>query len=423
MPDPDVLIVGAGLSGLCAARTLQQAGRSCVILEASDGIGGRARTDIIDGFRCDRGFQVLLTAYPEAQQVLNYSNLGLQSFEPGALVRYRGKFVRFADPWRRPQHAMATALSPLASLADKLRVALLKRDVSRDSLNQIFQRPETTTLKRLRRAGFSERIIEHFFKPFLGGVFLENELNTSSKMFDFVFRMFANGDAALPHDGMGAMAEQLAKQLPPNAIRTNASVAHVKPKQVLLESGEVLTAPVVIVACDLPAALKLCDLPISGSRRKEGKSVTCVYFTAPKPPLTEPILVLNGEGSGPINNLCVPSQVCPSYAPSGQSLISVSSLGTPAVSDLASLEGAIRRQLKQWYGNQVDSWGHLRTYSIDHALPDQTALSLTPVSKSPMIEKGLFICGDHCNTASIQGAMVSGREAAENVLDRVGNKR
>ena len=416
MPNPEVLIIGGGLAGLCCARTLHQAGRSCLILEASDGIGGRARTDTIDGFQCDRGFQVLLTAYPEAQEILNYPNLGLQTFEPGALVRYRGKFVRFSDPWRRPRHAIATALSPLASLSDKLRVAKLKYDVSRGPLNKLFERSETTTLSRLRTARFSDRIIEHFFKPFLGGVFLENELTTSSRMFDFVFRMFANGDAALPRDGMGAMAKQIAQQLPAHFIRINAPVAQLKPKQVVLESGEVLSAPTVVVACDLSAALKLQGMPSGGIKSQAGKSVTCLYFTAPKPPLAEPILVLNGEGSGPINNLCVPSQVCPSYAPRGHSLISVSSLGTSSQSCLDSLEASVRAQLKTWYGSQVESWNHLKTYCIPNALPDQTAPSLNPVAKNPCLSDGLYVCGDHRNTASIQGAMVSGRETAEGVL-------
>jgi len=171
MPNTEVLIIGAGLAGLCCARRLHEAGVSFQLLEASDDIGGRARTDEVDGFLLDHGFQVLLTAYPEAKQVLDYDALELARFAPGALVRYRGKFRRFSDPWRSPRHLLSTALSPVGSLADKLRVARLRSRVCRGSLEALFERPESTTIESLRSAGFSSQIIEAFFRPFLGGSF------------------------------------------------------------------------------------------------------------------------------------------------------------------------------------------------------------------------------------------------------------
>ena len=161
-----VVVVGAGLAGLSCARTLQEHGVGVTVIEASDAIGGRVRTDRLSGFLFDRGFQVLQTAYPEARRVLDYAALKLQPFYPGALVYREGRFHRVADPWRRPQHALSTLLSPLGTLSDKLRVARLQQHVSGLTLEQLFDQPESSTMEALRRSGFTESMIEGFFRPF-----------------------------------------------------------------------------------------------------------------------------------------------------------------------------------------------------------------------------------------------------------------
>ncbi len=414
MSDPETIIVGGGLAGLSCAQRLNEAGKSTQILEASDQVGGRARTDKVDGFLLDRGFQVLLTAYPAAKRLLDYEKLDLRRFEPGALVRYQGKFHRFADPWRRPRHFLATALSPIATIGDKLRVARLKRRVCHGSLEQLYQLPETTTDARLRDEGFSNRIIEHFFRPFLGGVFLEAELQTSSRMFDFVFRMFAEGEAALPAQGMGQMARQVSDTLPAETIKTNARVKNIVKNLVKLESGEALTAENIVVASDAPAAARM----LGDRSLTNWHQVTCVYFAADQPPIEEPILVLNGEKAGPINNLCVPSQVAQSYAPNGQSLVSVSVLGIHNSGADGSMLNRVVQQLVEWFGDGVKDWRHLKTYEIPLALPDQSPPALTPVSKPSKREEGIYLCGDYLDTASIQGAIVSGQRAADCILNQ-----
>ena len=408
MSNPEVTIIGGGLSGLCCARRLHEAGVSFQLLEASDDVGGRARTDEVNGFLLDRGFQVLLTAYPEARNVLDYDALNLASFTSGALVRYRGKFHRFVDPWRSPRHLLATAISPIGSLTDKLRVAQLRSRVCRGSLDKVFERPETRTIDALRQAGFSERIIELFFRPFLGGVFLDYELNTSSRMFEFIFRMFATGSAVVPAGGIGEIAHQIVNELPHENLRTRISVETLQGTTIRLTSGEILEAGTIVLACEAPVAAKLLGTTTPPS----GRGVTCLYFAAERPPIEEPILVLNGDGTGPINNLCVPSQVTPTYAPAGQALVSVTVLGIPD----GDIEASVRKQLRDWFGPDAIAWRHLRTYRIPYALPSQAPPALSPVGKSAKRSDHLFVCGDYLDTASIQGAMVSGRRAAECVM-------
>jgi phytoene dehydrogenase-like protein len=407
--ETDAIIIGGGMAGLSCAVHLTRLGKKCVVLEASDRPGGRVRTDEVDGFLLDRGFQVFLTAYPEAQTLLDYRALDLREFEPGALVWMRGRFQRLVDPWRRPSRLCATLASPAATFGDKVRIAQFRRHVTRGPLADIYQRPEQTMLARLRAQGFSQVVIERFFRPFLGGVFLDRELETSSRLGEFVFRMFSQGTAALPARGMEQLARQLAEQLPGGTLRTGVRVETLDGKRVKLADGQWLEAPHVVVATEAPVARRLLGDPYPAS----GRSVTCLYYAASEPPLVEPILVLNGEGeaAGPINNLCVPSQVAPSYAPAGQALVSVTVLGAPG--DGEGLQRRVKAQLVGWFGSPATHWRHLRTYAIDYALPTQAPPALNPVEKACAVRPGLWLCGDHCDTASINGALASGRRVAE----------
>lgn len=407
---PDVLIVGAGLAGFCCARRLHQEGTRFLILEASDGVGGRIRTDMVEGYRLDRGFQVFLTSYPEAKQQLDYHALRLKPVLPGALIRFRGKFHELADPWRRPSAALPSLFSPIGSIADKLRVARLRFRVLRGSLEDRFRDPETTTLQTLRENGFSDSMIDRFFRPFLGGIFLDGDLLTSSRMFQFVFRMFSLGNACLPEEGMEAIPRQLAATLPQGSIRFGAKVAHVRSNGVTLESGEELHAKKVVVATDGATAGSL----LGDAEPVASQGVTCLYFAAPTPPIERPILVLNGDGGGPINNLCVPTTVAPSYGPAGSSLVSVTVLGTHP--DAAALQAEVQTQLKDWFGAQAEGWRHLRTYRIPHALPRQSPPALAEIQRPVRTSTGVYVCGDHRDNASINGAMVSGRRCAERLL-------
>jgi phytoene dehydrogenase-like protein len=412
--DGGVYVVGAGLAGLRCARRLHEKGVAATVLEAADGVGGRVRTDRVDDFLLDRGFQVLLTAYPEAREALDYRELELHPFYPGAMVRTGGKFVTVADPFRRRWDGLRTALAPVGSLGDKLKVTALRRRVTAGSLEELFARPETTTREALANHGFSDTIVDRLFRPLFGGVLLDRELGTSSRMFEFIYRMFALGDVAIPTRGMGAIPEQLAGGLPPDCVRLGQRVTAAGDGAVTLASGEKLPARAVVVATDGPTATRLLggEPPAPGS-----VAASCLYFATDRAPVDEPVIVLDGDGEGPVNNLCVPSAVAPTYAPPGAALVSAAVLDRPGLPKGADLEAAVLGQLADWFGSGVVAWRHLATYHIPHAQPAQPPGVLEPPERPVRLRPGLYICGDHRDNASINGALASGRRTADAVLE------
>ncbi|MBC7997583.1 MAG: FAD-dependent oxidoreductase, partial [Leptolyngbya sp.] len=363
-----VAIIGAGLSGLACAYYFKKANIDFTIIESSDAVGGRVRSDKVDGYILDRGFQVLLTAYPEARNILDYDKLKLKSFIPGSLIRFHGNFHTIADPWRRPGDSLKTVFNPIGSFKDKMLIDKVRRSVTEGGLSELYARPEKTTLKLLEEYGFSADMIDRFFRPFFGGVFFDKNLTTSSKMFEFTFRMFSTGDTSLPANGMSEIPMQMLDLIGSDHVRLNTSVDKVRDNEVVLASGEVIKANAVVVATEGPEAGRLLGRAMSTQMR----STRCLYYSADKSPLDSPILVLNGDGVGVINNMCVPSMVSPSYAPPGKSLVSITVIGRDELPD-DGLQNLVTAQLKEWFGKDVDNWKHLKTYNIKYGLPDATS--------------------------------------------------
>ena len=400
--DADVIVVGAGLAGLAAALRLRAAGLHVTVLEASDDVGGRVRTDELDGFLLDRGFQVHNTAYPEPARLLGDSGLAaldLRPFTPGVLVHRDGRLHRVADPRRRPSTALSSLRAPVGSLTDKLRLAALAARRASGPAQRLLDRPETTTEQELADAGLSPDIVDRLLRPFLSGVFLESRLTTSSRFADLVLRCFVRGALCVPAGGIRQLPRQLAAGLPPDAVQLGRPVETVGPG-----AADELRARAVIVATDPVSAARLLDLPVPRMH-----AVSTIYHAAPSDPLGEPTLVIDGERRGLLVNSVVLSAAAPSYAPDGRHLISSSVLGTDVD------EQALRAQLREWYGPVTDTWEHLATYRIPGALP---AIPPPAGRLRSTVRCGArrYVAGDHRDSPSVQGALVSGRRTADAVL-------
>ena len=411
-----VIVVGAGLSGLAAARRLQAFGVAATVLEASDAVGGRMRTDVVDGFRLDRGFQLYNPAYPEGQRVLDHDALDLRPFVAGARVvlrpRGRRQVARVADPRRAPRWAVPTVLARIGSPVSTARFAAYAASRAVRSPASLRGEPDVTSDEALRRAGADPMLMERLLRPFLAGVFLESELTTSRRFLDLVLRSFVKGTPAVPARGMQRIPEQLAIGLD---VRLETPVASVSARGVVLEDGTSLDAQAVVVAADPRSAHRL----LPGLRVPAPRSVTTWYYRpdtdASRLAEGEAVLTLDGARRGPVINTVVLTHAAPEYAPPGSALVSASALG---VRESSAHEAAVRDHLGWLYGVPTSRWELIASYPIPYALPAMPVpFDLQRPVRTP---SGAYVAGDHRDTSSIQGALVSGRRAADAVLEDLG---
>ena len=411
-----VAVIGAGLAGLTAARDIHQAGESVVVFDANPTVGGRVRSDQVDGFILDRGFQVLLTGYPAAKRRFDYAALDLQAFAPGVRIHVGGDAHRIGDPFREPSSGFATLRAPIFQVNDLARLLFWRRAITRPSGQTVATRGQGTTAELLAALQFSPRSIERFFRPFLAGVFFDPELSTSSRLTELVFRSFFTGDVALPAAGMGALGAQLAAPIVAH-LRLNTPVSSVTETsdgvRVELTDGDTVLAERVIVATDPPGANRLLGQDLLGTVAP-GLGTTTVYYVTDEPPSYARTLDLGVAKEGPITTCAVLTNIAPSYAPAGKVLLSVSLLGVGH--DAAETDTALRRQLTQWYGPEVADWQQLTAYEIAYAQPRQRPDDLQVMARDVALTPRLFVAGDHRDTGTIQGALVSGRRAAAAVL-------
>jgi predicted NAD/FAD-dependent oxidoreductase len=411
-PRADVAVVGAGLAGLTCARRLAGAGVDVVVLEASDGVGGRARTDRVDGFRVDRGFQLFNAAYPEARRALDIGALRLQPFPAALVVAGRGRRRLLADPRRTSPHRWPGVV------ADAVRGGYLRElpGFARWAVRAARARPEVLLSApdepwgaALDRYGVRGPLRREVVEPFLAGVLGEADGSTSRRFVELLVRSFARGTPALPWTGISAVADQLAAGLPPAALHLHTRVSEVTGGGVRTDAGEV-RAGAVVVATGPPAASDLLGLPTPAMR-----GLTTFWHVADTPPTGSAALHVDGERRGPVVNTVVVSATVPSYSPDERALIATTVLGAEGG---AEVEHEVRAQLQRVYGTSTAKWRLLATHAIPHAL---TAMPPPLDPRLPVdLGDGRFVAGDHRDTASIQGALVSGRRAADAVLQRLG---
>jgi phytoene dehydrogenase-like protein len=407
----DVLIVGAGMAGLTAAVDLHGAGLSVLVLEASDDVGGRVRTDVVDGMRLDRGFQVLCPSYPAVRSHIALAELAPRAFAPGVVVVKGASNWVLADPRRLPRHLGDFLRTPLLSPADKVRLAAMSlRDLTVPD-ERIRGLTDRTTGAELSGWGFSDRAVHSVLRPFLSGVLLEDNLETSSRFFHLVWRSFVRAAPVLPSEGMGELPRQLAWRLPQGTVLCRRPVTSVRPGMVETADGTRHRAGAVVVATDGSVAHHL----VPTVDEPTWNSVTTFYYRTDHAPSRRGMIVLDADG-GPVVNTAVLSQVAPSYAPAGSALVSASVLGVPA--DLAKTERLVRERLATMYGVSNGSWDLVASYPIPRAVPAMSGPH--PLRRPARLERGLFVCGDHRATSSIQGAMHSGCRAARAVVRELG---
>ncbi|RLK11994.1 protoporphyrinogen oxidase [Micromonospora sp. M71_S20] len=408
LAETDVIVVGGGLAGLAAARRLHRAGVPWRLLEAGGRLGGRVATDAVDGYLLDRGFQVLNTAYPRLGALLDVDRLRLGHFTSGVLVRRGDRLARLVNPLREPTGAPGTALAGVGSLLDRLRFAALATGCATLPKGRLLAAPETSTEAALRRAGLSDAIIEELLRPFLSGVLVDRELETSSHVLAMVLRSFARGRIGLPAEGMAALPHAVADPLPAELIDLDTPVAEVAPGRVRTQAGD-LRCRAVVVAVDPPAATTL----LPGLPAVRTHSYTTYYHSTQEPPLDEPILLVDGDRREIVANTVVVSRAAPTYAPDGRHLVATSVVGPSAPP-----EPTVRAELTRLYGRSTADWTHLTTVSIPDALPAAPPPQ-GRLRKPVALGEGLFVAGDHRDSPSIQGALASGWRAAGAVLSEL----
>lgn len=409
----DIAVVGAGLAGLAAARQVAIHGVDVRVIEAADDVGGRVRTDVVDGFLLDRGFQLYNPAYPEAARVLDHDALALTPLTPGVMVAVGGSHARLGDPRRLPGWTADAASPRTGSLTSKARFARYAWSCSRESIDDVRAREDKPSSVALRATGIDARLYDRVLRPFLTGVFLESELRTSRHFLDLTLRSFVRGRPSLPARGMRAIPYQLRDALPEGTVTLDHRVQRVGTGVVEYDGGT-LEARAVIVATDGTTASTL--VPALATPR--WNSVTTWYFVAPAgTAITDGlgVLVLDGDASGPVINAVALSNALASYSPDTRVLVSASVLGAETGGDH---EARVRAHLQRMLGVSTTTWEMIGVYPIGHALP--AMLPPFAVRRPVSVGDGLFVAGDHRDTSSIQGAMVSGRRAADAALRSLG---
>ena len=406
----NIHIIGAGVSGLIAARVLENHGYHPVIIEASDRVGGRVKTDIVNGYQLDRGFQVLLTAYPMVQKHLDYDALELQPFLPGACIFKSNGQKKIGDPLRNLSLLFPTLLSGIGNFSDKLKILKLNQKLKKKKMSDIFSEKEQSTLSYLTNFGFSKDIITDFFKPFFSGIFLETELETSSRMFEFVYKMFGEGDATVPKAGIEAIPKQLLNNLKTTTFKYNTKVTALKEGAITLNDDTQLESDYTIVATEASGLISNLK-----NQSTEWKSCTTLYFETETRVIDKKLIGLIPKSGTFINNIFYNSSLECAIKPKNE-LLSVTVIDDQGLSN-ESLVEAVQTELKELCG--ISTINFIKGYSIPMALPKLEDLKYEMMPSETRLTNGLFLAGDTQLNGSLNAAMISGERAALGVIESI----
>ena len=412
--DGKIHVVGAGVSGLVAAKVLEAHGFRSVVIERTDRVGGRVKTDVVDGFQLDHGFQVLLTSYPEAQKHLDYKALELQKILPGASIFFNKKQKIIGDPLKSISFLFPTLFSGIGFFSDKLRILQLNQILKRKNLSDIFSDTEKSTFSYLQEFGFSNEMIRDFFTPFFGGIFLESKLETSSRMFEFVYKMFGDGDASLPKSGMEAIPKQLYENLNDTTFAFNTNVASIKEGEITLEDQTKLQSHVTIVATDA------CDLMSSDKHQTVAwKSCKTLYFETDHREIRASLIGLIPQPGTLINNIFYHTSL-DTVSNTNKDLLSVTVIEYRNLSDEMLILG-VQDELQEHCG--IVSTKFIKLYSIPKALPKLQNLKYELNPSDMCLTPGVFLAGDTLLNGSLNAAMVSGERAAHAAIEFLNKKK
>jgi len=409
-----IVIVGAGLAGLTAARALKRAGKEVRLLEARDSVGGRVRSRTLEGFNTDVGFQVLFTAYPAVRRNLDLEALDLVPLEPGAVLLGEKGRSTLGDPFRSVRDLLPTVFSPYLGVLDKAKVGRLALELKLGDSSSLLKGPDSSTEDFLREYGFSSGAIDSFFRPFFGGIFLNRDLHTSSRLFRYYFRMLLDGAIALPRGGIGQITRQLARGLDLEFGQKVISLERSAEGWTLKTLRDEFEAAVVLLAVDPPELERL-----SGVKTPFSSVGSRYFYYASNERLERSGKLLLNSRAGTINNFLWPSNAVPEYAPEGRHLLVVTVLSDMAT-DEAVLDARVRAELSQWYpATKVQKLRLLGSDLIKHAQFDQPAGFASSLLGHATALPGLLIASELTSMSSIQGAMESGEKAAAVLLEDV----
>ncbi|MFE0208959.1 NAD(P)/FAD-dependent oxidoreductase [Streptomyces sp. NPDC058985] len=445
----DVVVVGAGIAGLAAALRLTSAGVTTTVLEAAHAVGGRQATEKVDGFRLDRIGQLLSTASPELRRTPGLDGLALLPFAPGVLLHSEGRHHRAGAPAgvrgaRGALHAVRALASaprsipaprrtvgppraygrpaptprvragaPLGTAVDQARLGAALSRLASTPVERLLARPELPAAQALAARGVPARTVDGFLRPLLAALLCDPDLTTSSRCADLALRAFAAGRLGLPEGGAEALPEHLARSLPPGTVHTGVRVTSVATNAVTTAEHGVIRCRAVLVATDARAAAAL----LPGLRVPDFHPVTVVHHTTDVPPTTGTSLLLDADRGGPVAHTAVVSRVDPTRAPAGRALVSSTVLGPPP----SDVDTAVRIHLSRLYGTSTTRWETLAVHHTPEAVP---AMRPPHDPRRPVrLLAGLYVCGDHRDTSTVQGALHSGHRASAAILTDLGAGR